>query len=97
MAVRDTPSYALAEVSIDAYPEAKIVLTVRDSAQAWKRSMMKTVVYTVEQTSSVGVLGKVVGWFLPAVTKQTAWYQPMFEMVTKYTRLMEVQERGEEM
>ena len=97
MAVMDTPGYAFAEELIDAYPEAKVILTVRDSAEAWKRSMMSTVLYTVEQTRGVGIVGKVVGWFAPPWTKQTAWYQPMFEMVTKYTKLMEVPERGEEM
>ena len=91
MAITDTPSYAFAEELIDAYPEAKVVLTVRDSATSWRESMMTTVLFTTNSMNDVGVLGKVVGWFAPR--NETKWYQPMFEMVLGM-RIYETFRRG---
>ncbi|KYG41694.1 hypothetical protein M433DRAFT_75346 [Acidomyces richmondensis BFW] len=43
-AVSDQPCAMFAEELIEAYPDAKIVLTVRDSPEAWQKSATNTVV-----------------------------------------------------
>ena len=94
MAVTDSPSYAFADDLIKAYPEAKVVLTVRDSGEAWRRSMCDTVLTMAREfaTSEKSVLSRLLGLFAPRT-----WYQPALGLVTKYTELMEVEERGVQM
>lgn len=94
MAITDVPSYAFAEELMDAYPEAKVILSKRDSAEAWKRSMMTTIVPSCQafEKSKNSVISKVLQFFLPR-----SHYQPMFGLVQKYLRLLDVPQIGEEM
>jgi hypothetical protein len=43
MAVTDVPCVTFWQELMDAYPEAKVVLTVRDSADVWYESVMQTI------------------------------------------------------
>lgn len=43
MAVTDNPCASFAKELVEIYPKAKIILTVRDSAEAWHASILKTV------------------------------------------------------
>ncbi|KIX03408.1 uncharacterized protein Z518_06960 [Rhinocladiella mackenziei CBS 650.93] len=89
MAISDAPSYAFADDLIKAYPEAKVILTVRDSPEAWRKSMMSTVIPTALAHEEIGVVGRILMAFAPKT-----YYQPMFGMVIKYTRLLDVPSRG---
>ena len=97
MAVCDSPAYAFADDLILAYPDAKVILSIRDSAQAWQRSMCDTVVKTVQEIKAserglMGVVSKVLGVFAPHT-----YYQPLFDLIFKHTHLLEIPERGVEM
>lgn len=43
----------------DVYSEAKVVLMVRDSAENWKKSVIKTVLFNVGQSRDMELRGKV--------------------------------------
>lgn len=47
MAVTDQPAAMFGEDLIQAYPDAKVVLTVRDSPEAWQKSVMDTIMKLV--------------------------------------------------
>ena len=50
-AVTDTPCAVFYRELLDAYPEAKVVLTVRDNPQQWWESQMRTVMPFFEKFS----------------------------------------------
>lgn len=92
MAVTDTPCDVFAEELIQAYPEAKVILTLRDSAELWKQSMERTVVQSAKRFASRGILDVVLGWFLPKSP-----YEPLFALNTKYSQLLTIPRDGVQM
>ena len=54
-----------AEELVSAYPEAKVVLSVRDSAQVWKRSMERTTVPTARSFCDLSLPARIVSFFAP--------------------------------
>jgi hypothetical protein len=51
MAVTDQPAATFAKELVGAYPDAKILLTVRDSPEAWHKSMEQTICQVMELLS----------------------------------------------
>lgn len=51
----DQPCAAFAEELLEAYPEAKVLLTVRDSPEAWHRSMRETICALIALCSPLSV------------------------------------------
>jgi len=43
MAVTDQPAASFANELVEAYPNAKVILTVRDSPEAWRESVVQTI------------------------------------------------------
>jgi len=50
MAVSDAPANIFSKELMDAYPEAKVILSVRDSAEAWHKSWMDSVQPALDKT-----------------------------------------------
>ncbi|KAJ7722514.1 P-loop containing nucleoside triphosphate hydrolase protein, partial [Mycena metata] len=73
-AVTDSPHYLFAKELIEAYPEAKVVLTIRDP-DSWWRSANATFVPTLGTTS---LLRRVHGWFNSYAAKRQALGQLTF-------------------
>ncbi|KAL9611063.1 MAG: hypothetical protein Q9167_004275 [Letrouitia subvulpina] len=85
MGVSDTPCYAFAEELISAYPDAKVILSVRDNAEVWKKSVEDTILTVVRKMQVPSPLARFFKLFLP--------HDPLAQygsMVVKYTRLMDI-------
>ncbi|KAI7280099.1 hypothetical protein KC343_g1809 [Hortaea werneckii] len=72
-AVSDFPCAAFSEELIEAYPEAKVILTVRDSPEVWYESVMNTVWYA--HSMSPFASGKLLGHPL-----LESWLPKLFRM-----------------
>ena len=81
----DIPCYAFAEELIAVYPDAKVILTVRDNAQAWKRSMEKTIVPNAIAFTGGGIVNTLLGLILPTTPTAEA-----FPLIVKYTRIRDI-------
>lgn len=65
MAVTDVPCTAFWEELMDAYPEAKVVLNVRDNADAWYKSFMATSIKLLDGIYGNGLVALGRSWFIP--------------------------------
>jgi hypothetical protein len=102
--VTDTPSYLFAHHLIPVYPNAKIILTTRDSPSAWKTSMMNTVVTTAlsqassQSTPLTRAIANMIAFFVPKTSISRFFTDStMFDLVIKHSHLLDIPERGEEM
>lgn len=59
--VSDNPAIAFSEELLEAYPKAKVILSVRDSVDDWYESVMKTIWPVVQET----YLARWRRWILP--------------------------------
>ena len=85
MAVTDHPCSIFAEELIAAYPDAKVILSVRDNAEVWKRSMEATVVQVARAEGGQTWFQKVKEYFVPP------HYLDVFgRNLVKYDRLLDV-------
>lgn len=66
-AVTDTPCWWFAKELLKAYPNAKVILTIRDSAAQWHKSALQTVVPYYEDVAgaNVGPLARLLQIFGP--------------------------------
>jgi hypothetical protein len=70
MAVTDTPCFVFDEELLEAYPDAKVILTVRDSPKQWVASQMNTLVkYTLSYVlpPPPSGLGRLYAYFRPSL------------------------------
>jgi hypothetical protein len=82
MAVTDLPCALFAKELLEAYPDAKVILTVRDSPQQWVASSMNTLIkYTLSYITPppASVLGALYNCFRPALRPVDRF---MVDMVT---------------
>lgn len=81
----DSPCALFAEDLIAAYPQAKVILTVRDSPQAWLGSMERTILPMVRQLRKKSLFDR----FDSLLTPRSP-LQEYGDKVVKYTRLLDV-------
>ena len=84
-AVTDSPCAIFADDLIQAYPEAKVILTVRDDSQAWKRSMEKTIISMVQHGKRKSFLDRV-----HSLYRSPSPFEEYGAKITRYTRLLDV-------
>ena len=82
MAVSDMPAILFGEDLIEAYPAAKVILTVRDTPEIWHQSMKKTVLKYLHIVSPKRI--REPGWNpLHHLERLLAPRSPLQELVTK--------------
>lgn len=64
-AVTDTPCTIFYRELLEAYPDAKVILTVRDSADQWHRSQMNTIIPYATQILPSGWIDRIKVLFAP--------------------------------
>lgn len=68
-AITDAPAFNFYKELLDAYPEAKVVLTVRDSPEVWHESFLETIQpfssWIINRGSRSGLQGLLFDYFWP--------------------------------
>lgn len=88
-AVADLPCYLFASELTQLYPNAKVILSVRDSPEVWRASMLKTTVPTgraAQPTSPVIKLLSLLSARIPVA--------PIFKKLVTYARVLDVEWDG---
>lgn len=86
-AVTDTPCVVFYKELLAAYPDAKVILTERDSAEQWFRSHMATTVYYSNQMIPKTWLAKLATWFAPVDPKAASFLKLILEETPVYAAL----------
>lgn len=87
--ISDWPAVAFSEELIQTYPEAKVILSVRDSAESWKASVARTLVTTARESRSSSFL---VSIFQPFVPKTIC--APAYQAMVTYDKLLDIPRDG---
>jgi hypothetical protein len=91
MAVTDSPCAFFYEELLKAYPDAKVILTVRDSPQQWVASQMNTLIkwaLVVVTPPAPSALGSLYNYFRPALRPVDRLMGSMVTDVEMYATLM---------
>jgi hypothetical protein len=91
MAVTDSPCVFFYEELLKAYPDAKVILTVRDSPQQWVASQMNTLIkwaLVVVAPPAPSVLGTLYNCFRPALRPVDRFMASIMTDVEMYATLM---------
>jgi len=92
MAVTDAPCYIFSRELFEAYPDVKVVLTVRDSVDAWYNSYMDTVQPMNEQfVIRNDIFARIVRSLIPRIPSRD-----VLRSLVKYTEVGRVPQHGKQ-